>query len=118
MRWKIWCGPARRGEREMIEYGNPDIRELRFERFRSRVEARGEQWIDVEVSLELAEGSKVPDGIVELGALIVCTRRGDIVEIVPQDEGRDCEYQFTEQEKEQLRTYYEREVRPTVEQMR
>ncbi len=101
----------------MIEYGNPDIRELRFERFRSRVEARGEQWIDVEVSLELAEGSKVPDGIVELGALIVCTLRGDIVEIVPQDEGRDCEYQFTEQEKEQLRTYYEREVRPTVEQM-
>lgn len=98
----------------MIEYGNPDIRELRFARFRSRVEVRSEQWIDVEVSLELAEGSETPDGIVELGALIVCTRRGDIVEIVPQDEGRDCEYQFTVQEKEQLRTYYEEEVRPAL----
>ncbi|MFB6363223.1 hypothetical protein ACFCP7_04075 [Paenibacillus elgii] len=118
MRSKIWYSPARKGEREMIEYGNPDIRELRFARFSSRAEVRGEQWIDVEVSMELAEDSEAPEGIVELGALIVCTRRGDIVEIVPQDEGRDCEYQFTEQEKAQLRVYYEREVRPTVEHMR
>ncbi|MFB0846268.1 hypothetical protein [Paenibacillus oleatilyticus] len=102
----------------MIEYDNPHIRELRFTRFHSRAEVRSKQWIDVEVSLGLEEGSEAPEGIVELGALIVCTRRGDIVEIVPQDEGRDCEYQFTEQEKAQLRTYYEREVRPTVETMR
>ncbi|MCP3775640.1 hypothetical protein NLX71_20410 [Paenibacillus sp. MZ04-78.2] len=118
MRSKIWYGPARKDEREMIEYGNPDIRELRFARFHSRAEVRGEQWIDVEVSMELAEDSEAPEGIVELGALIVCTRRGDIVEIVPQDEGRDCEYQFTEQEKAQLRVYYEREVRLMVEHMR
>ncbi|MCZ8521547.1 MULTISPECIES: hypothetical protein [Paenibacillus] len=98
----------------MLIYGSTDIHELRFEEFTARAERRDEQWIDVEVEFKVAGPSAVPDGISRLGALLVCTARGDIAEIAPQDEGRDCEFQFTESEKSQLREYYEREVRALV----
>ncbi|WP_426453966.1 hypothetical protein ACP26L_16035 [Paenibacillus sp. S-38] len=98
----------------MLIYGSTDIHELRFEELRARVESRDEQWIDVEVEFRVAGPDAVPEGITELGALLVVTSRGDIAEIAPQDEGRDCEYQFTESEKAQLREFYEREVRQQV----
>ncbi|MGF7030664.1 hypothetical protein J2T17_001569 [Paenibacillus mucilaginosus] len=98
----------------MLIYGSTDIHELRFEELTARVERRDEQWIDVDVGFRVAGPDAVPEDITELGALLVVTNRGDIAEIAPQDEGRDCEYQFTESEKAQLREFYEREVRPQV----
>lgn len=98
----------------MIRYGDADAQELRFIRPRAHAERRDEQWIDVEVRFDLEPGTRLPDEISELTGWIICTAAGDIVQIVPQDEGRDIEFQFTEQEKEQLRTFYEREVRPLL----
>ncbi|MDQ1909181.1 hypothetical protein RAC89_01545 [Paenibacillus sp. GD4] len=94
----------------MIRYGDPVVEELIFERLKARVEPRDEQWVDVEISFALADG-KQPEDVEDLSALIICTRRGDVVQIVPQDEGRDCEFQFTEGEKEQLRRFFDEQVR-------
>ncbi|MFE5317420.1 hypothetical protein ACFQ88_01810 [Paenibacillus sp. NPDC056579] len=91
----------------MIAYGSVDIRELRFMNMRSTIDLRDEQWIDVEVRFDLPDRGELPEDISDLSALLICTYSGDIVQIVPQDEGRDCEYQFTEAEKNQLRDYYE-----------
>jgi hypothetical protein len=95
----------------MIQYGSTDIKELQFHGFRVSVEPRDSQWIDVELRPEPAAISGLPADISQLTALLICTYSGDIAQIVPQDEGRDCEYQFTESEKTQLRDYYEKHVR-------
>ncbi|ALS22435.1 hypothetical protein [Paenibacillus naphthalenovorans] len=98
----------------MIAYGGTELKELRFERMEARIEPRDEQWIDVEVRFRLADGSVPPEGFEELSALLICTHDGEIFDIVPQDEGRDCEFRFTESEKQQLRSFYEREVRHRI----
>ncbi|OXM87848.1 hypothetical protein [Paenibacillus rigui] len=97
----------------MIQYGSTDLHELRFSSMRASIELRDAQWIDVEVlfELDLHQGSELPADLSELSALLICTYGGDIVQIVPQDEGRDCEYQFTDAEKEQLRQFYEQSVK-------
>lgn len=96
----------------MLRYGDTDVQELRFSSLRATIEPRDPQWIDVFVSFEVeARPPGVPKA---LGALIICTSRGDIAEMAPQDDGLDCEYQFTPLEKEQLRAFYEREVRPLL----
>lgn len=96
----------------MIQYGSTEVHELKFVSLRASIELRDQQWIDVEVQFELDEvnGSALPEDLTELSALLICTYAGQIAQIVPQDEGRDCEYQFTESEKEQLRNYYEHAV--------
>ncbi|MEK3723460.1 hypothetical protein [Paenibacillus sp. FSL H8-0034] len=98
----------------MIQFGSLDYAELRFQQMRATVEIRDKQWIDVELHLELEEGMALPDDFTELTALIFCTYAGEIAQIVPQDEGRDCEYQFTADEKEQLIHYYEQNVKPKL----
>lgn len=98
----------------MIRYGDTEAQELKFVRLRAQAGPRDEQWTDVEVRFDLEPGTTLPEEISELTGWIICTRSGDIVQIVPQDEGRDIEFQFTDQEKEQLRTYYESEVRPRL----
>ncbi|WP_248925658.1 hypothetical protein [Paenibacillus hamazuiensis] len=98
----------------MLKYGSPETGELRFKAFRSRVERRDEQWIDVELRFELEEGSALPDDVTDLTALVICTKKGDVFQVVPQDEGMDCEYQFTPSEKEQIIRYVEQELDVTA----
>lgn len=98
----------------MIQYGSVEVKELKFEQLKSTIELRDDQWVDVEIRFELNKSSELPEDITDLTALLICTYAGGIAQIVPQDEGRDCEYQFTESEKEQLRTYYEKEVKPRL----
>ncbi|WP_028548261.1 hypothetical protein [Paenibacillus sp. UNC451MF] len=98
----------------MIQYGSVDVKELKFHRMKSTVDLRDEQWIDVEVRFDLGEGSELPHDLTDLSALLICSYSGGIAQIIPQDEGRDCEYQFTELEKAQLKDYYENEVRPML----
>ncbi|MBE1441889.1 hypothetical protein [Paenibacillus sp. OAS669] len=98
----------------MIQYGSVDVRELKFMNMRSTIELRDEQWVDVEVCFDLDAGSELPEELSDLSALLICTYSGGIAQVVPQDEGRDCEFQFTESEKEQLRLYYEYEVKPLL----
>jgi len=89
----------------MIKYGSERITELRFERLDARLELRNEQWIDIDIRLAVAEETPVPDDLIELTALVITNTAGQIAQIVPQDEGCDCDYQFTAEEKEQLAAY-------------
>lgn len=93
----------------MLKYGSPDTTELKFKRFVAEVEPRDEQWIDIVLRFELEEENAIPLDVTDLTALVICTRGGEIFQMVPQDEGCDCEYQFTPGEKEQIRDYVERE---------
>ncbi|WP_159883614.1 hypothetical protein [Paenibacillus puerhi] len=98
----------------MLTYGSTDVQELQFTEMKHVVDIRDGQWVDVYVQVETAEPKLIPASIAELGALLIATRDGLLVDIAAQDEGRDCEYQFTESEKAQLRLYFERHVQPAL----
>ncbi|NHN30677.1 hypothetical protein [Paenibacillus agricola] len=99
----------------MIQFGSLHYAELKFEQIRATTELRDAQWIDVLLRFELKQGSVLPEDLTELSALIICTYAGAVAQIVPQDEGRDCEFQFTEDEKEQLLGYYEQNVKQELQ---
>jgi hypothetical protein len=94
----------------MLKYGDDRITELKFVSFEARVERRNEHWVDVTLRFETAPETPIPDDLIELTALVVCTPQGIPVEIEPQDEGCDCEYQFTFAEKEQIKAYVRSEA--------
>jgi hypothetical protein len=89
----------------MIQYGSDVITELKFVSFQPTLERRDNQWVDIELMPEVWKGTPVPDGIQELSIYVVCTLGGQIAQIVPYDEGCDCEFQFTVSEKEQISAY-------------
>jgi len=89
----------------MIKYGDERSRELRFAAYVPRAEKRDEHWVDVELRFTTEEATPIPDDLIDLTALAVCTTAGDPIQIVPLDAGCDCEYQFTFFEKEQLAAY-------------
>lgn len=91
----------------MIKYGSEHMTELRFERLDARLEPRNDQWVDIDIRLTVADGTPVPDDLIDLTALVITNTVGQIAQIVPQDEGCDCDYQFTAQEKAQLAAYVE-----------
>ncbi|TDF99628.1 hypothetical protein [Paenibacillus piri] len=101
----------------MIQYGAEQATEFTFQQYRASIEPRDNQWVDVELRFELKPGCELPVELTDLTALLICTRTGDIFQIVPQDEGRDCEFQFTEAEKVQLRLYYDMQVKPRLLQL-
>ncbi|MBB3110328.1 hypothetical protein FHS18_002395 [Paenibacillus phyllosphaerae] len=94
----------------MIQYDNEDIRELTFTAFHPRIERRDEQWIDIDIKFEVADPSQFHTDLVEPTALVICNLAGTIAQMVPQDEGCDCEFQFTFSEKEQLRAFIESDI--------
>ncbi|WP_274650694.1 hypothetical protein [Paenibacillus humicola] len=98
---------SKKGENLVIQYGADHTTELSFTAFHPRIEQRDEQWVDIELRMELAEQTPVPEGLTDLTALVICTSGGVIAQIVPLDEGCDCEFQFTAGEKEQIRAYIE-----------
>lgn len=89
----------------MFKYGDDRIRELRFEKFYPTIERRNEHWVDVALRFETSPDTPAPDDVIELGALVVCTPHGAPIQIEAQDEGIDCEYQFTFSEKEQIERF-------------
>ncbi|WP_219837496.1 hypothetical protein [Paenibacillus sp. R14(2021)] len=91
----------------MIQYGSDTITALRFLSFKPQMERRDTQWIDIELRPEIAAETPVPAEITDLTVLVICTHGGVIAQIVPHDEGTDCEFQFTFEEKEQIRSYIE-----------
>ncbi|AJY77047.1 hypothetical protein [Paenibacillus beijingensis] len=88
----------------MIRYGSDEWNELRFHAFYPKMEARG-SLVDVELEMELSALTPAPAGLTRLTAFIICTADGTIVEMTPRDEGCDCEFQFTAEEKAQLASY-------------
>ncbi|CAM3491272.1 hypothetical protein [Marinicrinis lubricantis] len=86
----------------MIQYGSSKVNELVIENLIPSVDFRNEHFVDIRCKLTLKTGP-IPKGTTELSALVICMRDGTIIEIVPQDEDCDCEFQFTLNEKEQIR---------------
>lgn len=99
----------------MIQFGSLNYAELKFEQIKATIELRDAQWIDVSLRFKLKQGSVLPADMTELSALIICTYSGAVAQIVPQDEERDCEFQFTDEEKEQLLAFYERNVKQELQ---
>lgn len=94
----------------MIKYGQTEIQDLKFHSFRSNVESRDDLLMDIWIRFELDASTPLPEDLTELTAWVIATHQGRIVEIVPQDEGTDCEYRFTQEEKQQITRYVEEEV--------
>lgn len=92
----------------MIKYGLDRVTELRFESIEAMIERRDGQWVDITLRFKLAPGSEAPSDLIDFTALVICTQSGAIAQIVPQDEGCDCEYQFTAGEKEQITAFINR----------
>ncbi|MDG0789488.1 hypothetical protein OMP38_00440 [Cohnella ginsengisoli] len=89
----------------MFRYGEDMPKELKFTEFEANVERRDAQWIDAELRLRLDASTPLPDDVIDLTALVVCTHAGHPIQIEALDEGIDCEYQFTMFEKEQIERY-------------
>lgn len=92
----------------MIQYGSETMTELKFLSFVPRMERRDAQWIDIEMAIRVHADTPIPAEIVDLTVLVIVTHGGVIAQIVPLDEGTDCEFQFTTDEKVQIRAFVER----------
>ncbi|MFD0713485.1 hypothetical protein [Paenibacillus sp. GCM10027626] len=94
----------------MIQYGSDRVLELKFAQFKPRLERRNSHWIEIELKFELSPATPAPPELTDLSALVICTSEGIIAQIVPLDEGCDCEFQFTADEKEQMRAFIQSEA--------
>ncbi|GGF90058.1 hypothetical protein [Paenibacillus abyssi] len=108
----------------MIKYGSDRVTELQFADFRPRFERRDNQWIDIELRFGLTDESleDAPQDLIDLTIYVICTSGGQIAQIIPQDEGCDCEYQFTAGEKAQIEAFINRpdvqaQIEKTASQM-
>jgi hypothetical protein len=86
----------------VIKYGLDTMTELAFKSFTFQIERRDGQWIDIYLQPELKDETPAPDDMVSFTIWVICLSDGTIVQILPQDEGCDCEYSFTVSEKEQI----------------
>ncbi|WP_054024678.1 hypothetical protein [Bacillus sp. FJAT-28004] len=89
----------------MIKYESEKMTELIFRSFQPTIERRNEQWIDIILHVEHASETEMPDDMIDFTILVICTIDGRIAQMVPHDEGCDCEYQFTVSEKEQITAF-------------
>lgn len=64
-------------------------------------------WFNVYLSFSISNIEILPEGLSEPSALIVFDKDGEMQEIIAHDEGVDCEYKFTDKEKEQIIAYLE-----------
>jgi hypothetical protein len=96
----------------MMKYGAEPM-EHRFTLRCTEIERRG-QWLDIFLSLQLAEREMLPLGLESPSVLVICSPKGDIIQIVLQDEGCDSEFQFTYTEKEQIERFVAEYCRPLL----
>lgn len=90
----------------MIKYGSDRIEELKFASFKTLIERRNEQWIDINLVPQLSpDSAELPTDLIDFSILVICNHSGVIAQMVPQDIGCDCEYQLTFSEKEQVKAW-------------
>ena len=92
----------------MMKYGAEPV-EHRFTLSFKEMEPRG-QWQDIYLGIHMENGESFPEDLLAPSVLVICNQEGDIVQIVLQDEGCDCEYQFTLTEKAKIESF----VQPIV----
>ncbi len=86
----------------MIKYDFEQYCEWKFTKIVTDDVAPRGQWLDINLSFELEEGTTLQPDLQFPSATIICTSHGDIVQILLLNEGCDSEYRFTDLEKEQL----------------
>ncbi|MDF2718004.1 MAG: hypothetical protein K0R28_4929 [Paenibacillus sp.] len=91
----------------MIKFNAELMFEADLRPYRPVVERR-EPYIDIYLKLDKS-GAEWPADLSEPGALIICRSDGEPIQYVVLDEGCDCEYRFTEREKELLKAYVQKE---------
>lgn len=91
----------------MMKYDALQVFEAELHPYAPVAERRG-MFVDIYVKLKPL-GADWPADLSEPGALVICRPDGEPIDYVVLDGGCDCEYRFTESEKEQLRRYVERE---------
>lgn len=89
----------------MMKYGAESPVEHRFTLSLVEVERRG-PWIDMFVAMHPREGNEWPDDLEDPSLLLICNTAGELVQIVLQNEGCDCEYQLTYSEKAQAEQFF------------
>jgi hypothetical protein len=62
-------------------------------------------WLNVYISFQIENVEILPEGLNDPSALAVYDEDGELQEIIAHDEGVDCEYKFTDTEKEQITSY-------------
>jgi hypothetical protein len=62
-------------------------------------------WLNVYLSFEIENVEILPEGLSDPSALAVYNKDRELQEIIAHDEGVDCEYKFTDKEKEQIISY-------------
>jgi hypothetical protein len=68
-------------------------------------------WMNVYISFEIENVEILPEGLNEPSAMAVFDKDGELQEIIALDEGVDCEYKFTDKEKEQISSYLKMEYK-------
>ncbi|MEW9698759.1 hypothetical protein [Paenibacillus sp. SI8] len=87
----------------MMKYGAEHV-EHRFTLTYRESESRG-QWQDVYLDIQMDNGQTLPEDLIDPSVLVITNQEGHIVQIVLQDEGCDCEFQFTFSEKAQIESF-------------
>jgi hypothetical protein len=89
----------------MIRYSDEKWSELVFTGLHPHVEKRDSQWVDVELRLDVSPDTPLPDDVIGLTIVAVCTHQGHPLQLVTLEEGCDSEYQLTEGEKQQINEF-------------
>ncbi|UZJ80085.1 hypothetical protein [Fictibacillus sp. KU28468] len=88
----------------MYKYGFQNYFEADFTAFYPEV-MKGEHWINVYLNFDLSAETKLPGDLYDPSALVVFDRDGEVQDFIVHDEGVDCEYKFTDREKEKMLSY-------------
>ncbi|MEW9669590.1 hypothetical protein [Ammoniphilus sp. 3BR4] len=90
----------------MIGHDFSQYEELTLNHLRVQDMIRRGQWIHLYVQFEL---DTMPQGLSEPSALVILDDEKEIVQIIVQDEGCDCEYKFTEGEQKQITDFLQQQ---------
>jgi hypothetical protein len=72
-------------------------------------------WIDVQLALKPLTADGLPPDLQDPTILVICNYAGELIQIVLQNEGCDCDYQLTYTEKEQIEHYFSEHIKARLD---
>ncbi|EIT85617.1 hypothetical protein A374_10288 [Fictibacillus macauensis ZFHKF-1] len=93
----------------MYKYGFENYFEASFTHLSAEV-VMTQQWINVYVQFDGSEDTVYPSDLQEPSGLVVFDATGELHDMIVLNEGVDCEYKFTDREKEQLLTFIKQQA--------
>lgn len=88
----------------MYKYGFENYFEAKFTSIYPEVMKSG-HWINVYFTFEFSADTILPHDLLDPSGLVVFDLEGEVQDFIVHDEGVDCEYKFTDSEKEQVIAY-------------